>query len=272
MYLTTGFEPEYVQARKALLDVLEALGKHREAVVLVGAQAIYLRTGESDLAVAPYTTDADLMINSTILTDKPLLEEVLEAAGFKLETPPGAWKSSGDIAIDFMVPESLSGQGRRGADLGNHGRRVARRTLGLEAALVDQDVQIIGALEDTDTRKFEIRVAEPGALLIAKLYKIEERIEKPHRLSNKDALDVYRLLRETSVDTMAATMKKLLADKRSQEITEQGIRYLEELFTSATARGAAMAGEAAHPLVDSGEIAASSAALAKELLVEILEN
>ena len=50
----------YVLARSVLLDALEALGPHREACVLAGAQAIYLRVGEADLAVAPFTTDGDL--------------------------------------------------------------------------------------------------------------------------------------------------------------------------------------------------------------------
>ena len=47
----------YVMARRVLLDALEALGAHRDAIILVGAQAVYLRVGEADLAVAPYTTD-----------------------------------------------------------------------------------------------------------------------------------------------------------------------------------------------------------------------
>ena len=51
-------DPLYVLARRILLDTLEALENQRQALVLVGAQAIYLHTGEADLAVAPYTTDA----------------------------------------------------------------------------------------------------------------------------------------------------------------------------------------------------------------------
>jgi hypothetical protein len=34
-------DPLYVWARAALLDAVEALGAHRDAIVLVGAQAIY---------------------------------------------------------------------------------------------------------------------------------------------------------------------------------------------------------------------------------------
>lgn len=48
----------YIAARRGLLDALEAAVDQLDAIVLVGAQAIYLHTGDADLAVAPYTTDA----------------------------------------------------------------------------------------------------------------------------------------------------------------------------------------------------------------------
>ena len=55
-------DPLYVRARGALLDAGKALDAHRDAIVLVGAQAIYLHTGDADLAVAEYTTDADFTV------------------------------------------------------------------------------------------------------------------------------------------------------------------------------------------------------------------
>jgi delta-aminolevulinic acid dehydratase/porphobilinogen synthase len=77
----------YVIARRVLLDALDALGAHRSAVVLVGAQAIHLRVGEADVAVAAYTTDGDLGIEPTLLADKPALEAALAQA--KLAAPTG---------------------------------------------------------------------------------------------------------------------------------------------------------------------------------------
>lgn len=44
-------DPIYVRARAALLDTLEALEPHLDALVLVGAQAIYLHTADADLAL-----------------------------------------------------------------------------------------------------------------------------------------------------------------------------------------------------------------------------
>ena len=53
---------EYVKARSVLLDALDGLGPHRDALVLVGAQAVYLHAHEADFATAPTTTDADLAL------------------------------------------------------------------------------------------------------------------------------------------------------------------------------------------------------------------
>jgi hypothetical protein len=83
---------EYVLARSVLLDALEALRPHLDAVILVGAQAIYLHTGDADLNIPPTTTDADLALTPNKLGDSPLLEDAMEAAGFVLAADPGAWR------------------------------------------------------------------------------------------------------------------------------------------------------------------------------------
>ena len=45
--------------------------EHLDAVILAGAQAVYLHTGEGDLAVAPYTTVAGLALDPAILGPEP---------------------------------------------------------------------------------------------------------------------------------------------------------------------------------------------------------
>ena len=52
-----------VRARAALLDALDALEAHRESVVVIGAQAIYLRTASAPVAVAEATKDSDLALD-----------------------------------------------------------------------------------------------------------------------------------------------------------------------------------------------------------------
>lgn len=140
-------DPLYVRARSALLDAAEALGPYLDATVLVGAQAVYLWTGDADLMVAEYMTDVDFAFDPAALPDTPQLEDTLTSRGFTLHRVPGAWLSPDGIPVDLMVPEELVGPGSRAARLGAHGVRVARRARGLEGALVDRDERRIGALD-----------------------------------------------------------------------------------------------------------------------------
>ncbi len=160
--MTGAPDAVYIQARRVLLDALEALGEHRSALVLVGAQAIYLRTGEGGLAVAPYTIDGDIAVDPEKLSSAPKLEDTMTAAGFVLSAQPGVWIGTGSVEIDLLVPESLGGGGRRGARLGEHGNRAARKARGLEAALVDNTSLEIAALAPDDARRFEVAVAGPA--------------------------------------------------------------------------------------------------------------
>lgn len=82
--------PEYVAARRVLLDALAALEAHLDAMVLVGAQAVYLHTGDADLGIAPTTTDADIVLSPDRLADQPLLREALVGALFSPGPTPGA--------------------------------------------------------------------------------------------------------------------------------------------------------------------------------------
>jgi hypothetical protein len=68
-----------VEARRALLDALVALADHGESLVLVGAQAVHLRTATANLSFSvSYTTDADLVINPAELGAVPLLAEAMQ--------------------------------------------------------------------------------------------------------------------------------------------------------------------------------------------------
>ena len=51
---------EYIEARRVLLDALGALSQQLDAVVLVGAQAVYLRTADRLPSYQPFTLDADI--------------------------------------------------------------------------------------------------------------------------------------------------------------------------------------------------------------------
>lgn len=135
----------------------------------------------------------------------------MQAAGFDLALKPGTWSRT-DVQVDFLVPDAMGGSGRRGARLGPHGSDVARKARGIEAALVDHTVVRIEALEEGDARAFDVAVAGPAALLIAKLHKIAEREAVPDRTVAKDGLDVLRILRRADLEEVGATLARLEQD------------------------------------------------------------
>lgn len=262
-------EPDalYVAARRTLLDVLEAIVEHREAVVLVGAQAVYLVTGEGDLAVAPFTLDADLALNPALLQPNPRLEVLLAAAGFVPAIGKvGTWTSRGGIDVDLLVPEAMGGTGRRAARIPPHREGVARKARGLEAALVDQERVVIMALEEGDERRFNVASAGPGALLVAKLLKIQDRAGTSTRLEDKDALDVLRLLRATTTANLVIRLRQLRVAEVSRDVTDQALHLLREMFGTPNAAGSQMAVRATGGLEDPSVIAASCATLASDVV------
>jgi hypothetical protein len=218
-------EQGYVHARRVLLDALEALAAHREAIILVGAQAIYLHTGEGELATQVFTTDGDLALNPDLLGPSPLLAPLLEDAGFLPSQASGAigtWVSPDGIPVDLMVPAGAAppGSGRRSAALGPHGNRAARTARGLEAALVDHQEMLLEALDPADRRQLQVRVAGPAALLVAKLHKLHDRRDHARRQDDKDALDIYRLLTEITSEEFARGLRALAClSQRSRDPT-----------------------------------------------------
>ena len=264
--MSGGPDPLYVRARNALLDAADAMAEQLDAVVLVGAQAIYLHTGDADFAVAEYTTDADFCVAPADLSDTPLLAESLEARGFSLREHPGAWMSPDGIPVDLMVPEALAGAGSRGARLGPHGKYAARRAKGLEGALVDRGRMEIASLDPTDDRQVAMFVAGPAALLVAKVHKIAERTGTAERVSDKDALDVLRLLQATDTTTLAAGLVHLSSHEISAAVTTEAVSQLAPLFGNPEAAGIVMAARAARPNAEADVISASFVALVSDLI------
>jgi hypothetical protein len=265
----SGASDIYISARRALLDALEALSEHLSSLVLVGAQAIYIHTGEADVAVATHTKDADLVINPGALGEDPLLEEAMQRAGFLLNPDrrgPGEWLSPQRVPVDLLVPDALGGGGRRGARIPPHSKEAARKVTGLEPCLTDNETLPINSLEASDQRRFELRVAGPTALLIAKLHKLGDRREAEHRLDDKDAHDIYRLMRKVPTNVFAEKIPTLQADPLAGDVTVAAVELLDELFGSSESLGALMAGRAEALVGVPEETAAAAAALALDLL------
>lgn len=250
----------YVAARRVLLDALTALHDHRDALVLVGAQAVYIHAADAELGVAAFTSDGDLAIDPTLLGEDPLVDEAMSRAGFVrdiagLRKNPGLWwkqqtlnEQTVNIEVDLLVPHSLTddGRGRRSANVPPHPRGTFLRVAGLEATVVDNEVMRLQTLEpDTDPRTVDVRVAGPAALLIAKAIKVSERLEqaerRPGRSVDKDAGDIVALMVTADVEIVAATMSQLLDHPRAGGATRTGLDALHRLFGSPRTDGVEMA-------------------------------
>ncbi len=249
-------DPLHVAARRVLLDALEDLAEHRDAVIVVGAQAVYLRTRVELPGVAEYTTDGDLALATDRLADSPLLEDVMRSrfdhAGQPGAEEPGVWTQTVEIdgvavevPVDLIVPEGIAAPGgTRGARLGVHGRRAARKAPGLEAATIDNDVLAIASLDQEDRRVMDALVAGPTALLIAKAYKINDRLAetaRPDRLKDKDASDVYRIFLTTGAERVREVLTGLLEDERVAGPAQRGIEMLRSQFGTRRSPGVEMA-------------------------------
>lgn len=267
-------DARYVAARQILLDALVALDPHLHALVVVGAHAVYLRTGDAGIAIAPFTTDADLALEPAILADRPELERLLRDAGFERDgNKPGAWIATtiinGEevpVDVDLMVPDAAASKGsRRAVDLPGHDRMATRRATGLEAALIDNDLCLIEALDPEDTRTVTVRVAGPTALIVAKLHKLHDRIDDERRLADKDAGDVYRLMQSTPAATVITTMGRLLADPLAGGSVRVALDYLDDMFGARLRPGVVMAVRAMQPAVPQAQIEAVCAAFVRAI-------
>lgn len=267
---------EYVEARRVLLDALDALRAHLGAIVLVGAQAVYLRTEGRTAGYQPFTTDADIVLDPTLLAAIPPLGDAMRNAGFVLTDEPGIWEARITrpgfddeivVPVDLIVPEELAPKaGRRAARLsGGHGKTTARKSPGLAGAVVDNSPIELSAIEPADRRLVSVNVAGCGALLVAKLHKLGDRIATPVRLNAKDAGDVYRLFDAVSAEDMALTIRVLLDDPRSAATTAKALAYLDQLFLTPVAVGTSLAVDALRTVLPDTTVTSAMPAYVDEL-------
>lgn len=265
--------PEYVAARRVLLDALEAMTDHLPSLILVGAQAVYHHTGKTDLNVPLMTTDADLAIDTRGLADVPEIGAVLRGAGFVPGPNPGHWVAATDVAVDLMVVPHQAGTHResaRAARLAPHDRLTARIARGLEPALVDHERVTIGALEPVGDRTFDLAIAGAAALLVAKVIKISERLgqsdRQPDRLKEKDALDAFRLLQAVETADLVLGLTKHRSEPNAAAVADEAVQILRLHATSPRGRIAHLAASAAG---GDATVAPAFAALCNDLLAAL---
>ena len=173
------------------------------------------------------------------------------------------------MVVDLLVPAGVAGPGRRSVEIPPHDAHAARKANGLEGALVDRDPHVLRALDPEDGRQFTLRVAGPAALLVSKVIKISERAELPSRRSDKDALDVLRLLRAVPTAEFVSRLDRLLAASTSAGVTAKALELAADHFGRPGSLGCVMAARAAAPLEAEEVIAASTAALTQDLLAAL---
>jgi hypothetical protein len=152
-----------------------------------------------------------------------------------------------NIPVDLMVPEGLAPPGgSRGARIEPHDKMAARKALGLEGAVIDNDPMDVAALDNQDLRSFVVRVAGPPALMVAKLHKLHDRLNagRADRIADKDAADVYRIMQAVPVGTFIARFRPLLVDLKAEAVSTAAVELLGELFGARASQGVQMAVEA----------------------------
>ena len=110
-----------------------------------------------------------------------------------------------------------------------------------------------------------MNVAGYGALLVAKLHKLGDRLVTPDRLHAKDAGDIYRLFDAIAADEMATIVLALLDDPRSTATTTKALNYLGQLFHTPGAVGVRLASEALRGLIPEQTVVAATTAYISEL-------
>ena len=270
--------PNKSEARETLLDAVEALGPHSDAVILVGAQAIYVHAESEDasFALSPFTYDADLALDPELLGSSPTIVDAMSRAGFELGEQPGLYKRGPRSQVDLLVPEAVGGPGRRAARLGVHGNRAAMKVHGLEGALVSHARRTITSLTADTDRSCILKVAGPAALLVSKVHKVGERLEDPDVRRRdtlaKDAFDIYRLLRAIDTAAMASELDLLGSHQVSSLVTSEALSMFQRLFTTASGMGTEPVVRAVRGLEDPGFISESSVALSRDLLEATLRE
>ena len=142
---------------------------------------------------------------------------------------------------------------------------------GLEGTLVSSRPLTVRALAGGDDRAYEINVAGPAALLVAKMHKLADRVDAgdDRRLGNKDAFDIFRLLQAVDAAELIDEINLLAAAQVSAKVTAEAVARFRELFGTPTATGTQLVAEHVAGIENHDIIVASSVALSQELIETI---
>lgn len=214
-------------SRRLLIDTIRHLEPFRDSLTVIGAHAVFARVQDViPEMLMQSTNDADLAVNPAFVTPQPVIIALMAEAGLEPASAdrPGIYGYKRESStpqverttIDLIVPEAYAGAGRRAARITGQ-KGATTKAEGIELALHDRSLMTISALPgDPDQEPVEIMVAGHAALLVAKAYKVRDRInqhsDRPHRLRAKDSIDIGLLMLTSDPAEVAETMRRVCAE------------------------------------------------------------
>lgn len=236
-------------SRRAIINVVDALGTQTGAVTVVGGHAVQIRTENLGIEILP-TTDGDLAVTPGLVTDEVSIGGLMVAAGYvsRDASRPGLWgrgtftdgngatrfREQVDLAVPFALSGARNARKRSTPALSQvHGKMSTSNTSGLELATKDRsEIEIVDLAEPSISRI--VNVAGIPALLVAKAQKVSERMSEPgaRRLKTKDLGDVWRLLASATPDSARTTIETHLADADIGAAVSAGLGHLRRVLSS----------------------------------------
>ena len=105
-------------------------------------------------------------------------------------------------------------------------------------------------------------------LFVSKVLKVAERTKvTQRRQDDKDAFDIFRLLRAVQTSQLTAGLKHLLSDGLSSDITVEAIEAFKNLFGDAASAGVKMVVSHIRGIESEDIISASCVALSQDLII-----
>jgi hypothetical protein len=114
-------------------------------------------------------------------------------------------------------------------------------------------------------------VAGPAALVVAKVYKLRNRLAEGEgdRIADKDAADVYRLMLAVPVRSLSADCARFLDDERAGPVCRHAVTLIVQLFGARRATAVGMATEALRVAAPPERIADVCTGFIRELRQEL---
>lgn len=229
-------------SRRLLIDTLKLLEPFTEALTIIGAHAVFSRveTALPDLEMSS-TKDADVAVDPEFVAATPVIRELMQSGGLEpaMQHRPGIYglASERDLefedrtTIDLIVPAVYAGGGRRTARIrGQDG--AATFAPGLEFAVHCRSMMELRPLPgDPDQSATEAMVAEIPALIVAKAYKVRQRLHRydtrPDRLRPKDSGDIGLMILASDPGETAEALERLSTDHtETMHVGQMAVRFI----------------------------------------------